>query len=426
MWVDAMDAASARSDALGTSGSLHPSESPNRGLAPLLRLWRARVSTRLELVPRPDDEPHTSAPGPNSDRILVFGGGLAVGWGVTTHGLALPGFLARALTSLTGRGTDVDIVASPDKRLKNALRELEALPLWRYDAIVIVLGVNEALELASLKKWRRNLSAILSTVAQTVGVPVVMAGIQTIRSIPIYDSAFGGIADAQASALNRVSAEVCAEASQSIFVPLSDLAFPPSDRHRVPGDYAESARMLATAMLPALDARRHSSDDPHRPFPHDHDRAEADRQDAVDALDLSQVLVTPAIERLLNIAQTSFQVPAAGLTVLDGGTQRIRGTAWPSLVELPRVGSFCDTTIRQRGGMVVPDALKDERFCDYTLVVDYPHIRFYAGYPLESLRGERIGALCVFDTEPHPADDADLARLRDLALLVQRELREYR
>ncbi|WP_336493072.1 hypothetical protein, partial [Methylobacterium nigriterrae] len=88
-----------------------------------------------------------------------------VGWGVTTHGLALPGFLARALTSLTGRGTDVDVVASPDKRLKNALRELQALPLWRYDAIVVVLGVNEALELASLKKWRRNLSSTLSTLA---------------------------------------------------------------------------------------------------------------------------------------------------------------------------------------------------------------------------------------------------------------------
>lgn len=421
-----MNAVSSNSDALGASGSSRPRESPNRSLSPVLRLWRARVNARLDLVPHPYDEPHASAPGPNNDRILVFGAGLAVGWGVTTHGLALPGFLARALTSLTGRGTDVDVAAGSDKRLKSALPQLQALPLWRYDTIVIVLGVNEALELASLTRWRRDLSAVLSTLSQTVGIPVVIAGIQTIRSIPIYDSAFGGIADAHATALNRVSAVVCAGAPQGIFVPLTDLVFPPSNRHRVPGNYAEYARALATAMMPALDARRHLPGDPHRPFPYDQDQAEADRQGAVDVLDLSKAVLTPTIERLLGITQTSLQAQAAGLTVLDGSTQRIRGTAWSTLVELPRLGSFCDTTIRQRGGMVVPDALEDERFRDYTLVVGDPHIRFYAGYPLESISGERIGALCVFDTEPHAADEGDLARLRDLALLVQRELRGYR
>ena len=36
--------------------------------------------------------------------------------------------------------------------------------------------------------------------------------------------------------------------------------------------------------------------------------------------------------------------------------------------------------------------------------------------------GIRVGALCVTDPEPRSADSVDLVLLRELALLVQREL----
>jgi GAF domain-containing protein len=71
---------------------------------------------------------------------------------------------------------------------------------------------------------------------------------------------------------------------------------------------------------------------------------------------------------------------------------------------------------------VVPDALADERFRDNPLVLGEPHIRFYAGYPVESPSGERIGALCVFDPEPRRADDVDTVLLREFALMMQSEL----
>ena len=59
------------------------------------------------------------------------------------------------------------------------------------------------------------------------------------------------------------------------------------------------------------------------------------------------------------------------------------------------------------------DALQDERFCDHPLVVGEPHIRFYAGFPIESPSGERMGTLCIFDTVPRSADDVDLVSLRN-------------
>jgi GAF domain-containing protein len=79
--------------------------------------------------------------------------------------------------------------------------------------------------------------------------------------------------------------------------------------------------------------------------------------------------------------------------------------------------------IQGQGPLVVPDALADERFRNNPYVLGEPHIRFYAGFPIESADGERIGALCVFDPEPRAAGDVDLVLLRELALMLQAELR---
>lgn len=390
----------------------------------MMRVWRAGIKVTLARIPRPFDEPRSSAPGPNSDRVLIFGAGLAVGWGVTTYDLALPGFLARSLSSLTGRGADVEVVAHPDLLLEDALPRLNTLRLWRYDALVIVLGVNAALHLNSLRGWQRDMTTLLSGLEESfAGKPVVIAGIQRIRSIPVYDSVLGGIADRHATRLNRITAQLCATARNATFAPMPDFETPDDDRHRSPETYAEAARVVATALMPALAVATHQPGDPYRPFPHDEERAEAERQAAVDALDLTDAEFGKAIDRILAVAQLSLQAKVAVLTVLDHDRQLLRTSTRTSLTEVPRVGSFCDATIRRRGGMVVPDALQDERFRGNPLVVGDPHIRFYAGFPLESSSGERLGTLCVFDTEPRPADEVDMVGLRDLALLAQRELR---
>lgn len=51
-----------------------------------------------------------------------------------------------------------------------------------------------------------------------------------------------------------------------------------------------------------------------------------------------------------------------------------------------------------------------------------PHIRFYAGQPLKASNGSRMGTLCVIDIKPHYPTQAELESLRDLAILVEREL----
>jgi len=69
---------------------------------------------------------------------------------------------------------------------------------------------------------------------------------------------------------------------------------------------------------------------------------------------------------------------------------------------------------------IVPDATKDPRFKDSPLVTGQPLIRFYAGAPLMTPDGYKLGTLCIIDTNPRPAglDLAEKQNLRELAGMV--------
>lgn len=71
----------------------------------------------------------------------------------------------------------------------------------------------------------------------------------------------------------------------------------------------------------------------------------------------------------------------------------------------------------------VADARKDLRFTDSPMVVGGPRLRFYAGAPLVSRDGHRLGALCVLDPSSRREYGAeDRNRLTTLAGLVMNEL----
>jgi hypothetical protein len=67
-----------------------------------------------------------------------------------------------------------------------------------------------------------------------------------------------------------------------------------------------------------------------------------------------------------------------------------------------RKDALCAYTILQREMLVVPDTRLDDRFRDSALVTSPPHLRFYAGVPLVTPEGSKIGSLCVLDREPRP------------------------
>jgi diguanylate cyclase (GGDEF)-like protein len=117
-----------------------------------------------------------------------------------------------------------------------------------------------------------------------------------------------------------------------------------------------------------------------------------------------------------------FDVPIAMVTLVDDKRQWFKSCVGLNVSETARDISFCGHAILSDEVLVVSDAEKDARFADNPLVIGDPHIRFYAGCPIKSLNGSRLGTLGIIDGKARTLSKQDLDVLKDLASMVEREL----
>jgi PAS domain S-box-containing protein len=141
------------------------------------------------------------------------------------------------------------------------------------------------------------------------------------------------------------------------------------------------------------------------------------------------VLDTPseqAFDRLTRVALQIFGVPFAMVALVDKERAFLKSSLGMPAADTPRHISFCAHAILSDEVLVVPDSLLDPRFQDNPLVTGPLGVRFYAGAPLKTSKGFRLGTLCVVDTTPHPApSERQLEGLEDLAAAVVEQL-EFR
>jgi len=112
-----------------------------------------------------------------------------------------------------------------------------------------------------------------------------------------------------------------------------------------------------------------------------------------------------AFESITNEAKKFFDCPIAVVSLVDMGRQWFKSVRGLPVDSTPRCLAFCAHVVKRKerhGVMVVPDATKDPRFKDNDLVTGGPKIRFYAGAPLLTPEGAKVGSLCVIDVKPHP------------------------
>lgn len=152
------------------------------------------------------------------------------------------------------------------------------------------------------------------------------------------------------------------------------------------------------------------------------EREETLRQNALDALRIVDTPPEERFDRITRLAQRLFGVETAAVSLIDRNRQWFKSKVGTKLVEGPRCDAFCNITIGGTEIFEVPDARADERFATNPLVLADPKIRFYAGYPLTTPSGERIGALCVFDPNPRTFNPSEKELLKDLALWVEKEV----
>lgn len=149
---------------------------------------------------------------------------------------------------------------------------------------------------------------------------------------------------------------------------------------------------------------------------------EALRLRALRALDILDTPAEERFDRLTRIAQRLFGVPIILVSLIDENRQWFKSKVGLALTETPRDVSFCGHAILGDDILVVHDATTDQRFTDNPLVLGEPNIRFYAGCPLKSLDGSKLGTMCLIDSEPRGFEQDDQAALRDLAAMVEREI----
>ena len=129
-------------------------------------------------------------------------------------------------------------------------------------------------------------------------------------------------------------------------------------------------------------------------------------------------------DRLTRLARLLLGVKIAVVSLVDGERQWFKSCDGLDANATPRDVSFCGHAILQSGIFEVSDALLDPRFADNPLVLGPPNIRFYAGAPLHSPEGLRLGTLCVIHDEPRQLNPEQRRTLRDLADLVEREINQ--
>ncbi len=115
-------------------------------------------------------------------------------------------------------------------------------------------------------------------------------------------------------------------------------------------------------------------------------------------------------------AATAF--PVCLMTFIDRDTQWIKSCEGLEVESTPREQAFCNYTISQGGAFVVANAIEDSRFANNPLVKDGPQIRSYAGHPILSNDGTRIGALCLIDNKARTASNGVLRQLAGMAEIV--------
>ena len=147
-----------------------------------------------------------------------------------------------------------------------------------------------------------------------------------------------------------------------------------------------------------------------------------DEEERLRALQGYRILDTdpePQFDRIASLAKRRFSVPLAFITFVDGTRAFLKARCDFAESELPRAISFCAYAILSDDVLVVLDATKDERFIDNPFVVGDQHIRFYAGAPLVTASGFRLGTICLFDTKARQSfGGKDRQDLADFASII--------
>jgi len=115
-----------------------------------------------------------------------------------------------------------------------------------------------------------------------------------------------------------------------------------------------------------------------------------------------ELLDTPAerdFDEIVQLASQLARTPISLITLLDTDRQWFKAKVGMDALSTDRPSAVCNYTIQGDTLFEVEDLMADKRFEKNLLVKSGPKLRYYAGMPLITSDGYRLGALCVIDTK---------------------------
>jgi PAS domain S-box-containing protein len=129
----------------------------------------------------------------------------------------------------------------------------------------------------------------------------------------------------------------------------------------------------------------------------------SDECERLAALECYEMLDTPAeaeFDDLTSLAAQICGTPIALISLVDAHRQWFKSRVGFDASETSREVSFCGHAIHGPHLLEVPNTREEFLFYDNPLVTGEPNIQFYAGMPLATPDGQKLGTLCVMDRVP--------------------------
>jgi GAF domain-containing protein len=149
---------------------------------------------------------------------------------------------------------------------------------------------------------------------------------------------------------------------------------------------------------------------------------ETGRLSALYQLNILDTLPEKEFDDIVELAAELCDVPVCLFSLVDANRQWFKSCIGLSISETSREISFCSHAIlRPEEAMIIPDAREDDRFKNNPLVVDSPHIVFYAGFPVV-YQGNALGTLCLIDHQPRTLTPLQIKAMKTLANNISQQI----
>jgi signal transduction histidine kinase len=159
---------------------------------------------------------------------------------------------------------------------------------------------------------------------------------------------------------------------------------------------------------------------------------EAERLAAARRYDVERLARSPALDTLTELVGFVLHAPLSMLTLI-GAHQQLVVSAFGDEVARARADdgrvsaspgalALCNLAVQSEDLLVVPDVKVDPRFAQQASIRADPSLRFFAGAPLITAGGHRIGTLCAIDQRPRQLSSGQMTVLSSLAKLAQDQL----